>query len=45
MLKLIKILKCFKIKDKLLNVVINNANNNNTLKDKLERTLNPQEFQ
>jgi len=40
MLKLIKILKFFKIKNKLLDVVINNANNNNTLKDKLEKALN-----
>jgi len=40
MLKLIKILKFFKIKDKLLDVVINNASNNNILKDELERTLN-----
>ncbi len=40
MLKLIKILKFFKIKDKLFNVVTNNASNNNTLKDKLERALN-----
>jgi hypothetical protein len=45
MLKLIKILKFFKIKDKLLNIVINNASNNNTLKDELERALNRQEFQ
>ena len=40
MLKLIKILKFFKIKDKLLNIVINNANNNNILKNELERALN-----
>jgi len=40
MLKLIKILKFFKIKDKLLDVVTNNASNNNTLKDKFERALN-----
>ena len=39
MLKLIKILKFFKIKDKFLNVIINNASNNNTLKDKLEKAL------
>jgi len=37
-------LKFFKIKDKLLNIVTNNASNNNTLKDKLERALNRQEF-
>jgi hypothetical protein len=40
MLKLIKILKFFKIKDKLLNVIINNKNNNNILKDELEKALN-----
>ncbi len=40
MLKLIKFLKFFKIKDKLLDVIINNASNNNILKDKLEKTLN-----
>jgi hypothetical protein len=40
MLKLIKILKFFRIKDKLLDVVINNASNNDTLKDELERALN-----
>ena len=44
MLKLIKILKFFKIKDKLLDIVINNANNNSTLKDELERALNRREF-
>jgi len=44
MLELIKILKFFKIKDKLLNIVTNNTSNNNTLKDKLERALNRQEF-
>ncbi len=35
-----KILRFFKIKDKLLDVVTNNANNNDILKDKLEKTLN-----
>ncbi len=45
MLKLIKILKFFKIKNKLLVIVINNASNNNILKDELERTLNRREFQ
>ncbi len=45
MLKLIKILKFFKIKDKLLDVIINNANNNDILKDELERALNRREFQ
>jgi hypothetical protein len=40
MLEFIKILKFFKIKDKFLDIIINNANNNNTLKDKLEKALN-----
>ena len=40
MLELIKILKFFKIKNKLLDVIINNANNNDILKDELERVLN-----
>jgi hypothetical protein len=40
MLKLIKILKFFKVKDKLFDVIINNASNNNILKDKLKRILN-----
>jgi len=40
MLKLIKILKFFEIKDKLFKIVINNASNNNTLKNKLEKILN-----
>jgi len=45
MLKLIKILKFFEIKDKLLEIVIDYANNNDTLKNKLEKILNQQEFQ
>ncbi len=44
MLKLIKILKFFEIKDKLFEIVINNASNNNILKNKLEKILNRQEF-
>ncbi len=44
MLKLIKVLKFFKIKNKFLDIVINNASNNDTLKDKLERALNRREF-
>ncbi len=40
MLKLIKILKFFEIKDKLLEIVINNASNNNIFKDELEKILN-----
>ncbi len=40
MLKLIRILKFFKIKNKFFEIVINNASNNNTLKDKFNRVLN-----
>ncbi len=42
MLKLIKILKFFKIKNKLFKVVTNNINNNNTFKNKLNKVLNRQ---
>ncbi len=45
MLELMKILKFFKIKDKLLGVIIDNASNNGILKDELERALNRREFQ
>jgi hypothetical protein len=45
MMKLMKILKNYVIKNKLFNVVINNANNNNILKDELEKTMNHREFQ
>jgi hypothetical protein len=37
MLKLIKILEFFEIKDKLLEIIINNASNNDTLKNKLKK--------
>ncbi len=40
MLKLIKILKFFKIKNKFLKIVINNTSNNNTFKNKLNKVLN-----
>ncbi len=40
MLKLIKILKFFEIKDKFLEIVINNASNNDIFKKKLEKILN-----
>ncbi len=40
MLKLIKILKKFKIDFFLLEAVINNTSNNNTLKNKLNKILN-----
>ncbi len=42
MLKLIKILKFFKIKNKLFEVIINNISNNDTLKDELNKVLNQQ---
>ncbi len=42
MLKLIKILKFFKIKNKLFEVIINNISNNDTLKDELNKVLNRQ---
>ncbi len=45
MLKLVKILKSFEIKDKLLKIIINNASNNNIFKNKLDKILNQQEFQ
>jgi hypothetical protein len=45
MMKLIKILKNYDIKNKLFNVVIDNASNNNILKDELEKTMNRREFQ
>ena len=40
MQKLFKILNIYNIKNKLFNVVIDNASNNDTLKKKLERALN-----
>jgi len=40
MQKLFKILNIYNIKNKLSNVVINNASNNDTLKKKLERVFN-----
>jgi len=41
MQKLLKILNIYNIKNKLFDVVINNAsNNNNTLKEKLKKTFN-----
>jgi len=42
MLELIKILKFFEIKKKLLEVVIDNTSNNDTLKNKLNKVLNQQ---
>ncbi len=40
MQELFKILNIYNIKNKLFDVVINNASNNNTLREKLERALN-----
>jgi len=40
MQKLFKILNIYDIKNKLFDVVINNASNNDTLKKKFERALN-----
>jgi hypothetical protein len=45
MMKLMKILKNYAIKNKLFNVVINNASNNDILKDELEKTMNHHKFQ
>ncbi len=42
MLKLIKILKFFKIKNKFFEIVTNNASNNNTFKNKFNKILNRQ---
>ncbi len=39
MMKLIKILKNYAIKNKLFEVVINNASNNSILKEKLEKIM------
>jgi len=39
-----KILKNFVIKNKLFNVVINNASNNDILKDELKKTMNHYKF-
>ncbi len=40
MQELFKILNTYDIKNKLFNVVIDNASNNNTLKKKLKKALN-----
>ncbi len=44
MLKFVKILKSFKIKDKLFEIITNNASNNDTFKNKLKKTLNRRKF-
>ncbi len=45
MMKLMKILKNYAIKNKLFKIVINNANNNSILKEKLEKIMSCREFQ
>jgi len=40
MQELLKILNTYNIKNKLFNVVTKNASNNDTLKEKLKKTLN-----
>jgi len=45
MMKLMKILKNYAIKNKLIEVVINNASNNSILKEKLEKIISCCEFQ
>jgi len=44
MQELFKILNIYDIKNKLFNVVINNASNNDTLKKKLEKALNQRDI-
>ncbi len=45
MMKLMKILKNYAIKNKLFKIVINNASNNSILKEKLEKIMNCCKFQ
>ncbi len=45
MMKLMKILKNYAIKNKLFEVVIDNASNNSILKEKLEKIISHHEFQ
>ncbi len=44
MMKLMKILKNYAIKNKLFKIVINNASNNSILKEKLEKIMSHREF-
>ncbi len=44
MLKFLKILKNYAIKNKLFSVVIDNASNNNILKDELEKIMTRRKF-
>jgi len=45
MMKLMKILKNYIIKNKLFKIIINNASNNSILKEKLEKIMNHHKFQ
>ncbi len=45
MMKLMKILKNYVIKNKLFKIIINNASNNSILKDELEKIMNYHKFQ
>ncbi len=45
MMKLMKILKNYVIKNKLFEIVIDNASNNSILKEKLEKIMNHHKFQ
>jgi hypothetical protein len=40
MQELLKILNIYNIKNKFFDIVTNNSSNNNTLKEKLKKTLN-----
>ena len=42
--ELMKLLNFFEIKKKLFKVIIDNASNNNTLKDELKRAMNRRDF-
>ncbi len=44
MLKLLKILKNYAIKNKLFNVVTDNASNNNILKNELKKIMTRRKF-
>ncbi len=44
MLKLLKILKNYVIKNKLFNVIIDNASNNDILKNELEKIITSRKF-
>ena len=42
--ELIKILEFFEIKNKFFEMIIDNANNNNTLKKEFKKVINRQDF-